>query len=197
MLPAKKYRLLKRFLDITVAILLILFLFPVFSVICILLCLTSEGTVIFAQKRIGSNGKPFILYKFRTMKKDTPCYMPKPDNCDARITKIGRLLRDTGFDEFPQLFNVLKGEMSLVGPRPEMPFVVKGYGDKERERLKVKPGITGLWQLSGKTRLPVHLNLSYDLFYIKNRSLCLDIRILYTTLLWFLCKCVKSPQEFY
>jgi putative colanic acid biosynthesis UDP-glucose lipid carrier transferase len=127
-----------------------------------------------------------MLYKFRTMKRETSAYMLKPDKDDVRITRIGRFLRNTGLDEVPQLFNVLKGEMSLVGPRPEMPFIVEGYQKGERERLKVKPGITGLWQLSGRTNMPIHCNLEYDLAYIKDRSLSLDLKILFETLKWFL-----------
>ena len=108
--------------------------------------------------------------------------MLKPKSDDANITGIGKLLRDTGLDEMPQLFNVLKGEMSLIGPRPEMPFVVEGYTEPEWARLKVKPGITGLWQLSNKTKEPIQENLEYDLDYIKNRSLVLDLKILLKTL---------------
>lgn len=115
------------------------------------------------------------------MRKETPAYILKPKGDNPLITKIGMFLRNTGSDELPQLFNVLKGEMSLVGPRPEMPFIVDSYTDKERERLKVKPGITGLWQLSSKVKKPIHYNLEYDLSYIRNQSLLLDFKILFKT----------------
>lgn len=117
------------------------------------------------------------------MNMDTLQYVSKPREDDYRINKIGRFLRKSALDELPQVFNVLKGEMSLVGPRPEMPFIVDGYTDKERERerLKVKPGITGLWQLSDKVKEPIHHNLEYDLNYIRNQSLLLDLKILLKT----------------
>ena len=100
---------------------------------------------------------------------------------DERVTKYGRWLRGTSIDEVPQLFNVLKGEMSLVGPRPEMPFIVEAYDDWQRRRLSVKPGITGLWQILGRKDLPMHANLQYDFYYIRNRSLSLDVSILLRT----------------
>lgn len=123
--------------------------------------------------------------------------MPKPKGYDPRVTGIGQFLRNTGLDELPQLFNVLKGEMSLVGPRPEMPFIVAGYREREKQRLKVKPGITGSWQLSGKTDLPIHYNLEYDLAYIKDRSLFLDLRILFETLKWFLRNKTEICRNFF
>lgn len=186
MISLKQYELLKRLLDIIISILCIIFLSPIFLVIFVLILFDSGGPAIFIQKRIGEDGAPFMLYKFRTMEKGTPAHMLKPKKGDTRITKIGILLRDTGLDELPQLFNVLKGEMTLVGPRPEMPFIVEEYQERERERLKVKPGITGLWQLTGKTHSPIHHNLKYDLFYVKERSLFLDFTILFKTLILFL-----------
>lgn len=188
MISLKQYELLKRLLDIIISILCIIFFAPLFLLILVLIWLDFRASVIFTQKRIGKDGKPFVLYKFRTMERETPPYMLKPRNSDVRIAKIGRLLRDAGLDEAPQLINVLKGEMSLVGPRPEMPFIAEGYTEREKERLRVKPGITGLWQLSGKAYLPIHYNLDYDLLYIKKRSLFLDFSILFKTLLLFICK---------
>ena len=182
----KQYELLKRLLDITISILCIFFFSPLFLIISVLVWLDSRNPVIFIQKRIGKDGVPFFLYKFRTMKLETPAYILKPKGDNPLITKIGMFLRNTGLDELPQLFNVLKGEMSLVGPRPEMPFTVDSYTEREKERLKVRPGITGLWQLSGKTYLPIHYNLEYDLSYIQGRSLFLDFEILFATLLLFL-----------
>ena len=103
---------------------------------------------------------------------------------DARVTKFGRFLRKTSFDEIPQLINVLKGEMSLVGPRPEMPFIASEYTDFHRERLKILPGITGLWQLSGDRRKAIHENMEYDLYYTNNMSFFLDLAILLETLIF-------------
>ena len=117
---------------------------------------------------------------------DTPHYANSPKTAqDPRITRIGKFLRKTSLDELPQLFNVIRGEMSLVGPRPEMPFIVDNeYNDLIRERLRVKPGVTGVWQISGDRTREIHENISYDLFYIENRSLLLDTIILIRTLLF-------------
>jgi lipopolysaccharide/colanic/teichoic acid biosynthesis glycosyltransferase len=103
------------------------------------------------------------------------------DETDPRVTRFGRLLRMTSLDEIPQLINVLKGEMSLVGPRPEMPFIVLNYQEWEKARLRVKPGLTGLWQVAGRKNLPLHFNLEYDFYYVKNQSLALDLEILLLT----------------
>jgi lipopolysaccharide/colanic/teichoic acid biosynthesis glycosyltransferase len=122
------------------------------------------------------------MFKFRTMHATEPAYALKPAHTrDPRITAIGRWLRRTSLDELPQLLNVLVGHMSLVGPRPEMPFVVEQYTELQRERLKAKPGITGLWQLSADRRVPIHENMDYDLYYINEQSFLLDIVILIQT----------------
>jgi len=177
----KKYRFLKRAIDIIISLLVISILWPIFVLISVSIALASKGVVIFKHQRVGRNGKLFTLYKFRTMNMDTPQYVSKPREDDYRINKVGRFLRKSALDELPQVFNVLKGEMSIVGPRPEMPFIVDSYTDKERERLKVKPGITGLWQLSSKVKEPIHHNLDYDLSYIRNQLLFLDLKILFRT----------------
>ena len=172
-------------LSFIVTILLLLLLSPIFGIIVFLIKLTTKGSIVFKQKRIGQHGDEFILYKFRTMYPDTPEYAvhPKKSN-DPRVTKLGRYLRRTSLDELPQFLNVLKGEMSVVGPRPEMPFIVENYNDIHRERLNVKPGITGLWQISGDRSLPIHENIDHDLYYIENQSLLLDIIIVLQTV-WF------------
>jgi exopolysaccharide biosynthesis polyprenyl glycosylphosphotransferase len=137
---------------------------------------------LFAQERIGEGGRPFRMWKFRTLREDADPYAVAPcDPADPRITEFGRWLRATSIDELPQLWNVLRGEMSLVGPRPEMPFIVAGYDEWQRRRLTVKPGITGLWQILGRKDLPMHDNLQYDFYYIRNRSLALDLSILLRT----------------
>jgi len=144
---------------------------------------TSAGPAFIAQERTGHQGRSFRMYKFRTMWHDVDRYAVAPvGSGDSRITEYGRWLRGTSIDELPQLLNVLKGDMSLVGPRPEMPFIVASYDDWQRRRLSVKPGITGLWQILGRKDLPMHENLQYDFYYIRNRSLSLDISILLRTI---------------
>jgi lipopolysaccharide/colanic/teichoic acid biosynthesis glycosyltransferase len=122
------------------------------------------------------------MVKFRTMHAGAdPAAVAPTGPGDPRVTPYGRWLRATSIDELPQLWNVLRGEMSLVGPRPEMPFIVEGYDEWQRRRLSVKPGITGLWQILGRKDLPMHRNLQYDFYYIRNRSLALDASILLRT----------------
>ncbi len=151
--------------------------------IAIRIRMDSPGPVFFRQERIGRDGRPFILFKYRTMRADAEAYATAPtDEEDPRITPFGRWLRRTSLDELPQLLNVLRGEMSLVGPRPEMRFIVDQYQAWERRRLDVKPGLTGLWQVIGRKNLPLHLNMQYDLYYIKNQSFLLDVEILCRTL---------------
>ena len=181
--PQPFYEFTKRLMDMAGSGVLLLILSPIFITLSFLIRRSSPGPAFFKQKRIGLNGKPFTMYKFRTMYTDSNPYSPTPQSArDSRITRIGRILRKTSLDELPQLINVLTGEMSLVGPRPEMPFVVDQYNDMERLRLVVKPGITGLWQLSADRSIPIHKNLDYDLFYIQNRSFMLDLTLLWRTL---------------
>jgi len=152
-----------------------------------LIRIDSAGPVLFRQTRVGEKGRTFRILKFRTMHADSPAYMDSPCSpMDPRITTVGRFLRRTSLDELPQLINVIRGDMSLVGPRPEMPYVVAGYNELQRERLSVRPGITGLWQISADRERPIHENISYDIYYIKNRSLLLDLAILVRTALFAL-----------
>jgi len=142
----------------------------------------SGVTPLFAHERIGRDGRPFRMVKLRTLADEVGPYEEAPRRADdPRITPYGRWLRATSIDELPQLWTVLRGDMSLVGPRPEMPFVVAGYDAWQRRRLTVKPGITGLWQILGRKDLPMHENLQYDFYYIRNRSLALDVSILLRT----------------
>jgi lipopolysaccharide/colanic/teichoic acid biosynthesis glycosyltransferase len=139
--------------------------------------------VLLAQERVGLNGRRFRMLKFRTMWTDVDRYAPSPaGDVDPRITHVGRVLRTTRLDELPQLWNVLRGDMSLVGPRPEMPFIVQRYGELEQQRLLAKPGITGIWQLSADRHAEIHENVEYDLYYISHRSLTTDLLILLETL---------------
>lgn len=176
--------LIKRIFDFFFALFWLIFLAPVFLLIAILIKLDSAGPVIFSQNRVGLNGLLFAIYKFRTMSVDSPAYAETPrEAADPRITRIGRLLRATGLDELPQLLNVLQGDMSIVGPRPEMPFIVEQYSELEKKRLKAKPGITGLWQVYARSEnLPIHHHIEYDLYYIENYSLLLDLIIILDTI---------------
>jgi lipopolysaccharide/colanic/teichoic acid biosynthesis glycosyltransferase len=155
---------------------------PLLVLLAILIRLDSKGPAFFNQLRVGLKGKRFDLYKFRTMLVDAPKYGIHPtEAADPRITRVGRWLRRTSLDELPQLFNILKGEMSLVGPRPEMPFIVERYNDHHRQRLQIIPGLTGLWQLSADRAFLIHENIQYDLYYIRNRNFFMDLAILLHT----------------
>jgi exopolysaccharide biosynthesis polyprenyl glycosylphosphotransferase len=180
--PHPLYEVAKRAFDVCGAVAGLLALAPLLLWCAWRICATSPGPALFAQVRVGRHGRPFRMVKFRTMHHDVAPEAVSPTGpADPRVTPTGRWLRATSIDELPQLWNVLRGEMSLVGPRPEMPFIVDGYDDWERRRLSVKPGITGLWQILGRKDLPMHRNLQYDFYYIRNRSLALDASILLRT----------------
>jgi undecaprenyl phosphate N,N'-diacetylbacillosamine 1-phosphate transferase len=171
----------KPVLDFFIAIILIIIFSPVMLCISILIKATSKGPVFFCQERIGLSNIPFTIYKFRSMYVDTPVYSEAPSSDDPRITSIGRRLRETSLDELPQLFNVLKGEMSLIGPRPEMLFLAQQYSDWENQRHLVKPGMTGLWQLSPQRTGSIREGISYDHEYIEKLSFVNDLKILFKT----------------
>ena len=172
----------RRVLDILVSSVVIILTAPVLAVTAILIKRESPGPVFFVQRRVGRNGKAFPMIKFRTMHHELGGDAPAPRSpYDPRITRIGRWLRRYSLDELPQFFNVLVGDMSVVGPRPEMRFIVDQYGPLERERLRVKPGITGLWQISYARAAAIHENLDYDLYYIEHQSLLLDVVIIALT----------------
>ncbi len=176
------HELLKRILDITMGLTVLLLSLPLWLVIAGTIRFTSPGPVLFVHERVGANGKRFRLYKFRTMYVDAPAYSHSPSSpLDPRITRIGRYLRRTSLDELPQILNVLKGEMSLVGPRPEMPFIVDTYDEAQRQRLLLKPGITGLWQLSADRAYQIHENIEYDFYYLRHHNLFMDVAILLHT----------------
>ncbi|HPH40244.1 MAG TPA: sugar transferase [Candidatus Fermentibacter daniensis] len=175
-------RAVKRASDIAIASSMLLLLSPFMAIIYLVLLAGGNGSPIFRQVRIGRNGVPFTFYKFRTMKPESGEYEVAPlSPADPRVTGIGRFLRRTSLDELPQLVNVLAGSMSMVGPRPEMPFIVEGYSEWQKRRLDVRPGITGLWQIMGRKDLPLHDNIEYDFYYIRNQSLMLDFAILLRT----------------
>jgi len=185
---------IKRTSDVVISLLALALLWPVMLVIAIAIKLDSAGPVIYSQQRVGENGRLFWTHKFRTMvqgadkmaaavaiqdEQGRPIYKRRDD---PRVTRVGRFLRRTSLDELPQLFNVLRGEMSLVGPRPEQVFITEQYEPWQRQRLAVPPGLTGWWQVSGRSDLPMHLNTQYDLYYIRNYSLWLDLKILLKTI---------------
>lgn len=143
----------------------------------------TPGPILITQNRVGLHGKVFRLYKFRTMHQHTTLYARAPhDENDSRVTTVGRVLRKYSLDELPQFWNVLKGDMSLVGPRPEMPFIVAQYSDVQRIRLLVKPGITGMWQILGRKDMPLEQNIEYDIYYVSHQSLLLDMAVLIRTI---------------
>ncbi len=172
----------KYLLDFVAAFFLILIFAPLMILISILIKLSSRGPIFFSHKRVGKNNKLFVIHKFRSLHIDTPSYSEKPDSTeDVRITSVGKWIRKTSLDELPQLFNVIKGEMSLVGPRPEMPFLAENYEEWENQRHLVRPGMTGLWQLSPRRRGSIREGIPVDLEYIENLSLWNDFKILLRT----------------
>jgi exopolysaccharide biosynthesis polyprenyl glycosylphosphotransferase len=179
---------IKRAMDLFFIIPMLTVAAPLYAALAVMIKLNSRGPVIFAHDRIGKDGKTFRLYKFRTMYHDTNPYAVAPgDQTDPRITPVGRWLRKTSLDELPQFWNVLKGDMSLVGPRPEQPWIVERYEPWQRKRLCVMPGMTGWWQVNGRSDRPMFLNTEYDLYYIQNYSPVLDLLILWKTI-WVVLK---------
>jgi lipopolysaccharide/colanic/teichoic acid biosynthesis glycosyltransferase len=181
--PPARYRLAKRAVDLAVTFVLLVLLAPLLLAVALLIRFDSQGPALFVQKRVGRDGKIFEIFKFRTMHIGVAKYDVSPATAaDCRITRLGRFLRRTSLDELPQLLNVLLGDMSLVGPRPEMPFLVAMHPAQHKPRLQATPGITGLWQLSADRDFQIHENLHYDLYYIRNRTFFLDAAILIHTI---------------
>jgi lipopolysaccharide/colanic/teichoic acid biosynthesis glycosyltransferase len=194
------YLIAKRLIDIVASFLLLILLLPLFAAVAIWIMRDSPGPVLFRQTRLGRNGKPFTVYKFRSMlagadeavhreyflrllgtagSPQAATVFKVPN--DQRVTRVGAILRQTSIDELPQLWNVLTGTMSLVGPRPPIPYEVEAYEPWMRQRLEVLPGITGLWQVSGRSRLNVDEMFRLDVEYVRRRSLGLDLKILLLT----------------
>ena len=185
--------LLKRIFDIGASLLLLSLLIPLLIMIAILIKLESPGPIFFLQERIGEYGRRFKMIKFRSMyqdaeqrrhevvQRDTQGRLIHKLAEDPRITPLGRRLRRTSLDELPQLLNVLRGEMSLVGPRPEMPSITEEYAPWQWQRFRVPPGMTGWWQINGRSERPMHLHTEDDLYYIQNYSFWLDLQILLKT----------------
>ena len=183
----------KRIFDIVLTGFSLIILFPLFLAISIIIKIDSPGPIFFRQERVGENGRFFKMYKFRSMIPDADKYLKKmfhrdkngnlvyKTEDDPRITRVGKFLRRTSLDELPQLFNVILGDMSLVGPRPEIPLIVEQYEPWQRKRFAVPQGITGWWQIHGRSDKPMHLHTEEDIFYVQNYSLLLDLMILFKT----------------
>lgn len=187
-------RLIKRGFDLIFGSLALILALPAMAIIAILIGLFEGRPVFFMQKRSGENGRAFEIYKFRTMVKNAAQFQEQFEKTDQdgntihkrkddpRVTNLGRFLRRFSLDELPQLFNVILGSMSLVGPRPELPYLVEKYDTWQRTRFAVSPGITGWWQINGRSERMMHLHTEDDLYYINHYSLWLDIQILIRTL---------------
>ncbi|MEW6443894.1 MAG: sugar transferase [bacterium] len=172
----------KRLMDLLAASMGVTLLLPVLAVIAAAIKLTSPGPILFRQSRSGLNGRPFQVLKFRTMTTDTrPVVGTETLEDDPRITAVGRFMRKTGLDELPQLFNILRGEMSIVGPRPLLQWENDMCNARERRRLEVKPGITGLSQIHGRNAIPWHARVEWDVRYVERAGIRLDLWILLKT----------------
>ncbi|WP_342575646.1 sugar transferase [Paenibacillus sp. FSL M8-0142] len=193
--PNLAYMITKRMMDFTFAMIGLIMLSPLFLIISILIKLEDpKGSVFFCQTRIGKGGKPFRMFKFRSMVSNAEEMLEglldlneisgamfKMKN-DPRVTKIGKWIRKTSIDELPQLWNVIRGDMSLVGPRPALPREVELYSNYDRLRLRVSPGCTGLWQVSGRSNLSFNQMIELDLKYIERRGLWLDLKLIFCTI---------------
>ena len=186
--------LLKRVIDLILVLIALPFLILLILIVGLLIKIDSRGTIFYRHRRVGKNGELFDMYKFRTMiegadqkqaelaelnEADGPLFKIKED---PRLTRLGRFLRRTSIDELPQLLNVLTGEMTIVGPRPGTPDEVAQYEPWQMERISVRPGITGLWQVSGRSDIPFAEMVLLDIFYIENWSLDMDLRIMLQTI---------------
>ena len=189
------YEVIKRIIDVVASFTGLILLSPLILIVSILIKLESKGEVIFKQKRVGLNGKEFYMYKFRSMvinaeelkeqlesqnEMSGPMFKIKDD---PRITNVGKFIRKTSIDELPQLINVIKGDMSLVGPRPSLPKEVKKFEQWMMERLEVKPGLTCIWQVSGRNNIDFEDWMKLDIKYVRERSFKLDIKLILKTVL--------------
>lgn len=182
----------KRAIDIVTSMLLLVLLAPLLLCVTLVIIVTQPGPIFYKQSRVGRGNRHFTVYKFRTMigdRRRRAADIQFPDRRrrhksegDPRVTRVGRFLRRTSVDELPQLLNVLRGDMSLVGPRPELASIVANYEDWQHLRHLVRPGITGWWQINGRSSKPMHENTELDIYYVEHVSLGLDIRIVARTL---------------
>jgi len=189
------YIVVKRFLDIFLSLIGLVLLSPIFLIIAIIIKIDSKGPIFFVHNRIGERGKPFGIYKFRTMvdnaedliKKFTPEQKAEFERSyklekDPRVTKIGNFLRKTSLDELPQILNILKGELSIIGPRPIVQAELEKYGDDKEKFLSVKPGLTGYWAANGRSDTSYEERIQMELYYVDNMSFWLDIKIFFKTI---------------
>ena len=198
--------LIKRTIDIVLSVLVIVLGFPFFAAIALIIKATSPGPVFFKQTRIGKNGRSFVMYKFRTMREgiDDSVHREFTQNFikgngayseldasgakiykltnDARVTGVGAFLRKVSLDELPQFINILRGEMAIVGPRPPLPYEYECYEEWHKRRVTVKPGLTGLWQVQGRSSVPFDQMVRLDIHYIENWSLLMDLKIMLLTI---------------
>jgi len=187
------YFVVKRLADIFLSVLGIIFLSPIMLITAIAIKIESEGPVIFSQQRVGKNGKLFKMYKFRSMVADAEKLKEKlmdqnemsgpmfKMTDDPRITRVGKIIRKTSIDELPQLFNVIKGDMSLVGPRPNLPSEVEQFSDYHKLKLLAKPGLTCYWQVMGRNSIGFEEWMELDIKYIEERSIWVDIKLIFKT----------------
>ena len=188
------YRFIKRLFDVVASSVAVVILSPVFLIIAIAIKINDPaGPVFYTQTRVGKDGKPFKMFKFRSMVTNADELLERLGDQnevegamfkmkdDPRITKVGKFIRKYSLDELPQLLNVVGGSMSIVGPRPPLPFEVEEYTDYDRQRLMVKPGATGMWQVGGRNALSFDQMVELDLTYINERSIWLDLKIMFET----------------
>ena len=179
------YKAVKRVLDFLFALLLLIILLPIFLIVSIAIKLDSKGPVLFKQLRSGKNGKEFMMYKFRSMSANNDVHDFKSEN---QMTKVGKFIRKTSLDEIPQLINIIKGEMSFIGPRPWITDYQKYFTKNQKRRLEVLPGITGLAQATGRNNLTVYEKLRLDVYYVDHLSFKMDMRVIYGTVKTVLSK---------
>ncbi len=187
---------MKRLIDIFISFIGIILLSPLLLIIAVWIKFDSKGSVLFKQERVGKNNKLFNILKFRTMVVDAEKSGFYTSENDPRITSSGNFLRKTSLDEIPQLFNIFKGEMSIIGPRPTLKYQVDEYTDFQKQRLEVKPGVTGWAQVNGRNSLSWPERIEFDVWYVDNFSLMLDAKILYKTIfVWLRGEGVYAEKE--
>ena len=192
----KVYDFVKRIIDIIIGVIGLIICLPIFVIIGIIIKIDSKGPIFFKHKRIGKHGKKIEIYKFRTMIDNAEEAMKnfteeqkkefaenfKLEN-DPRVTRVGKILRKTSLDELPQIINILKGEMSIIGPRPIVKSELEKYGNNQGKFLSVAPGLTGYWAANGRSDVSYEERMALELYYVENRSLILDLKIFFKTIL--------------
>lgn len=180
------YKKVKRFLDFISSLSVLIIFSPILLIVAITIKLESKGPVIFKQERLGLNGKVFKIYKFRSMclgAEKGGVYLTKGD---ARVTKVGKFIRKINIDEFPQIINIIRGDMSIIGPRPALtyhPWPFEEYNDEQRKRFDVKPGVSGWAQINGRKEVPWNRRIEYDIEYVENLSFLFDLKILFVSII--------------